>query len=118
MRFYLTGLARPKQVAQHLSAMFPGNKLTTSQEWAAKLYGYRDWHEMAEITKSAENLPSKLDEYLSADEQAARRLEQEEKIYQVLKLTKEDGVRVALIRRILTSKIPVKIPAKKPARGK
>ena len=25
MRFYLTGLARPKKVAQHLSAMFPKN---------------------------------------------------------------------------------------------
>ena len=73
---------------------------------------------MAEITKRAEYPPSKLDEYLSVEEQAARRLEQEEKIYQVLKLTKEDGVRVALIRQILTSKIPVKLPAKKPAKGK
>ena len=112
MRFYLTGLTRPKQVAQHLSALFPGNKLSTCQEWAAKLYGYRDWHEMAEITKNVKNPPSKLDEYLSVEEQNARRIEQEEKIYQVLKLAKEDTARVALIRRILTSKIPVALPAK------
>jgi hypothetical protein len=112
MRFFLTGLARPKQVAQHLSAMFPATKLTTSQEWTAKLYGYRDWHEMAEITKSGKNPPSKLDEYLTAEEQTARRLEQEEKIFQVLKLAKEDSARVALVRRILTSKSAVKLPVK------
>jgi hypothetical protein len=112
MRFFLTGLARPKQVAQHLSAMFPANKLSTSQEWTAKLYGYRDWHEMAEVTKSGGNPPSKLDEYLSAEEQAVRKLEQEEKIYKITKLTEADAGRVALIRRILTSKIPVALPSK------
>ncbi len=112
MRFYLTGLARPKQVAQHLSALFPANKLSTSQEWTAKLYGYRDWHEMAEVTKSGKNPPSKLDEYLSAEEQAARRMEQEEKIYRILKLSAADAGRVALIRRILTSRTPVPLPVK------
>ena len=112
MRFYLTGLTRPKQVAQHLSALFPATKLSTCQEWTAKLYGYRDWHEMAEITKSGKNPPSKLDEYLTVEEQTTRRIEQEEKIYQVLKLSKEDTDRVTLIRRILTSKTPVKLPVK------
>lgn len=112
MRFYLTGLARPKQVAQHLSAMFPANKLSTSQEWTAKLYGYRDWHEMAEVTKNGGNPPSKLDEYLSVEEQTARKIEQEEKICKILKLSEADAGRVALIRRILTSKIPVPLPAK------
>ena len=112
MRFYLTGLARPKRVAQHLSALFPANKLSTSQEWTAMLYGYRNWHEMAEITKSGENPPSLLDEYLSEEEQAARRFEQEEKIHKVLKLSEADAGRVALIRKILTSRTPVPLPAK------
>jgi len=112
MRFYLTGLTRPKQVAQHLSALFAATKLSTCQEWAAKLYGYRDWHEMADITKNGKNPPSKLDEYLTVEEQTARRIEQEEKIYQVLKLSKEDVGRVAFIRRILTSKTPAKLPVK------
>ncbi len=112
MRFYLTGLARPKKVALHLSAMFPTNKLTTSQELAAKLYGYRDWHEMAEITKSGENPPSKLDEYLSEEEQAARSFEQNEIICKVLNLSKADANRIALIRQILTSRVAVKIPDK------
>ena len=112
MRFYLTGLARPKKVAQHLCAMFPANKLSTSQELAAKLYGYRDWHEMAEITKNGGNTPSKLDEYLSGEEQAARRIAQEEIICKVLKLSEADAKRIALIRQILTSRVAVKLPDK------
>jgi len=112
MRFYLTGLARPKKVAQHLSAMFTTNKLSTSQELTAKLYGYRDWHEMAEITKSGENTPSKLDEYLSEEEQAVRSIEQNENICKVLNLSKADAQRIALIRQILTSRVSVKLPDK------
>jgi hypothetical protein len=112
MRFYLTGLARPKKVALHLSAMFPTNKLTTSQELAAKLYGYRDWHEMAEITKNGGNPPSKLDEYLSEDEQAVRSIEQYENICKVLNLSKTDAKRIALIRQLLTSRVSVKLPDK------
>ena len=112
MRFFLTGLARPKKVAQHLSAMFPENKLTTSQELAAKLYGYRDWHEMAEITKAGKNSPSKLDEYLSEEEQAVRSTEQNENICKVLGLTQADAKRIALIRQILTSRVAVKLPDK------
>ena len=112
MRFFLTGLARPKKVAQHLSAMFPENKLTTSQELAAKLYGYRDWHEMAEITKAGENSPSKLDEYLSEEEQTVRSTEQNENICKVLGLTQADAKRIALIRQILTSRVAVKLPDK------
>ncbi len=110
MRFYLTGLARPKKVAQHLSAMFPPNKLSTSQEWTAKLYGYRDWHEMAEITKNGKNIPSKLDEYLSEEEQAVRSIEQNENICKVLNISKDDAKRIALIRQILTSRVSVKLP--------
>ena len=113
MRFYLTGLARPKRVAQHLCALFPANKLSTSQELAAKLYGYRNWHEMAEVTRNGGNPPSKLDEYLSEEEQTARRLDQEATIHKVLNLSEADAARVALIRRILTSRTSVPIPAKK-----
>ncbi len=118
MRFYLTGLARPKRVAQHLSALFPNNKLSTCQEWAAKLYGYRDWHEMAEITKSGGNTPSQLDEYLSAEEQAARSIEQDENICMVLNLSKEKIGLIAFIRKILTSRTSVPIPDKKKAKTK
>ncbi len=110
MRFYLTGLARPKKVAQHLNAMFSKNNLSASQEQTAKLYGYRDWHEMAEITKNGGNAPSKLDEYLSEEEQAARIIEQNEMICKVLNLSKTDVNRLALIRQILTSRVSVKIP--------
>ena len=110
MRFYLTGLARPKKVAQHLSAMFPKNKLSASQELTAKLYGYRDWHEMAEITKTGGNTPSKLDEYLSEEEQSVRSIEQNECICKVLGLTQADAKRIALIRQILTSRVAVKRP--------
>ena len=110
MRFYLTGLARPKKVAQHLSVMFPPNKLSTSQECTAKLYGYRDWHEMAEVTKTGKNTPSKLDEYLSEEEQAVRSIEQNECICKVLGLTQADAKRIALIRQILTSRVAVKRP--------
>ncbi len=118
MRFYLTGLARPKRVAQHLSALFPNNKLSTCQEWAAKLYGYRDWHEMAEITKNGGNTPSQLDEYLSAEEQAARSIEQDVTICTVLNLSKEKIGLIAFIRKILTSRTPVPIPAKTKTKAK
>ncbi len=112
MRFYLTGLARPKKVAQHLSALFPANKLSTSQELTAKLYGYRDWHEMAEITKNGGTPPSKLDEYLSVEEQTARRIDQDENIHRILNLSEANASLVALIRQILTSRTPVQLPAK------
>lgn len=112
MRFYLTGLARPKKVAQHLTALFPKQLLSTTQGWAAKLYGYRDWHEMAEITKDGKNPPSKLDEYISAEELAERRIDQNEMIYKLTNLSAEDVGRVAFIRLILTSKTPVKMPLK------
>ncbi|MBZ0106581.1 MAG: hypothetical protein K8H84_13265 [Sulfuricella denitrificans] len=112
MRFYLTGLARPKKVAQHLSALFPTNKLSSSQEWTAKLYGYRDWHEMAEITKNGGHPPSKLDEYLSEEEQTARRIDQDKIIHKVLNLSEANAELVALIRRILTSRTPVPLPDK------
>lgn len=112
MRFYLTGLARPKRVAQHLCALFPANNLSASQELAARLYGYRNWHEMAEITKAGGNPPSKLDEYLSGEEQTARRLDQEATIHKLLNLSESDAARVALIRQILTSRTTVPIPTK------
>ncbi len=112
MRFFLTGLARPKKVAQHLIAMFPTKNLSTCQEWAAKLYGYRDWHEMAEITKNGGNTPSKLDEYLAEEELSVRSIEQSENICKVLSLSKTDVNRIALIRQILTSRVAVKLPDK------
>jgi hypothetical protein len=112
MRFYLTGLSRPKKVAQHLSAMFPTNKLSTSQELTAKLYGYRNWHEMAEITKNGGNTPSQLDEYLSEEEQAARSIEQSKSICKVLNLSQTDDKRIALIRQMLTSRVSVALPNK------
>jgi len=112
MRFFLTGLSRPKKVALHLSAMFPTNKLSTSQELAAKLYGYRDWHEMAEITKNGGNTPSQLDEYLSEEEQAVRSIEQSKNICKVLNLSQTDEKRIALIRQILTSRVAVALPNK------
>lgn len=47
MRLQFRTLTRPKRLAQQLQILFPALKHMQAQEWAARVLGYRDWHELA-----------------------------------------------------------------------
>lgn len=46
MRTYFRNTKRAKLVAESLTVVFPGLKHTEALEWAAKIFGYRNWHEL------------------------------------------------------------------------
>ncbi|WP_176000162.1 hypothetical protein [Burkholderia vietnamiensis] len=46
MRTYFRNTKRPKLVAESLTAVFPNLQYATALEWAAKIFGYRNWHEL------------------------------------------------------------------------
>lgn len=46
MRSYFRNTKRPKLVAESLTVVFPMLKHTVALEWAAKIFGYRNWHEL------------------------------------------------------------------------
>jgi hypothetical protein len=52
MRLFYRSMTRPKNVAQRLHTVFPALSLSTSQKWAARLVGYRDWHELHQFTSN------------------------------------------------------------------
>lgn len=57
MRIYFNSLSRPKRVARTLQDIFPLEKLSQCQAWAARCYGYRDWHELAQVTAAGLHPP-------------------------------------------------------------
>lgn len=46
MRTYFRNTKRPKLVAESLTAAFPNLQYATALEWVAKIFGYRNWHEL------------------------------------------------------------------------
>lgn len=112
MRFYFSNMARPKRVAQLLKIIFPMQKLAGAQEWAARLYGYRDWHELVEITKAGKHTPNKFDEELPQDERLARQVEQGELIQEMMNVSWVDSSMVVGCRLRLTSKSEAGFPRK------
>ncbi|ENZ77981.1 MULTISPECIES: nuclear hormone receptor family protein [Ralstonia] len=48
MRTYFRNTKRPKLVAESLTVVFPVLKHTEALEWAGKIFGYRDWHDLNE----------------------------------------------------------------------
>lgn len=46
MRTYFPNTKRAKLVAESLTAAFPNLQYATALEWAAKIFGYRNWHEL------------------------------------------------------------------------
>lgn len=47
MRLHFRTLTRPKHLAKRLTVVFPALTLMQAQEWAARLLGYRNWHELS-----------------------------------------------------------------------
>ncbi len=50
MRFRFTSLSRPLALAQRFQPVFPGLGHMRSMNWAASVYGYRDWHDLVANT--------------------------------------------------------------------
>jgi hypothetical protein len=46
MRVYFRSTALPMRFAQAIRTVFPALNLLTAQEWAAQMFGYRNWHEL------------------------------------------------------------------------
>ncbi|MCC5611034.1 hypothetical protein LC612_30860 [Nostoc sp. CHAB 5834] len=47
MRLQFRSLTRPKHLAERIETVFPALTHMQAQEWAAKILGYRNWHELA-----------------------------------------------------------------------
>lgn len=72
MRIYFKSMARPKRVARTMQDIFPLEKLSQCQAWTAQIYGYRDWHELEQITRAGDCDPSPDDEDLGEEENYSR----------------------------------------------
>ncbi len=58
MRTYFKSVAVPKRFAKAIVQLFPALKLSTAQEWAAQILGYRNWHELDLFTKNYSGKPT------------------------------------------------------------
>jgi hypothetical protein len=58
MRVYFRSLTRPKHVAERLHQLLPALSHKNALEWTAQVFGYRDWYDLQQVTKS-EPEPSK-----------------------------------------------------------
>jgi hypothetical protein len=52
MRTLFTSLTRPKHLAARLQQLIPALQLGQCKHWTAYVLGYRDWHELADVTKT------------------------------------------------------------------
>lgn len=111
MRIYFKSMARPKRVARTMRDIFPLEKLSQCQAWTAKIYGYRDWHDLEQITGAGEHDPSPDDEDLGEKENYSRNAELSHVIADVLGIGLPDDFFVSP-RLNLTSRGPVK-PARR-----
>lgn len=71
MRTYFKTTELPKRLAKAIVHVFPALSLSTGQEWAAKVCGYRNWHELDMFSRnySGELTPDPfLAEYIANDE--------------------------------------------------
>lgn len=58
MRTNFKNLELPKKLAKSIVHVFPALKLSTGQEWAARLCGYRNWHELDLRTRNFTGEPT------------------------------------------------------------
>lgn len=58
MRTFFHSTTRPKHVAERLHHLLPALTRAQCLAWTAKVFGYRDWHDLAEVTKQALHPPS------------------------------------------------------------
>lgn len=52
MRTLFWSLTRPKHLAARLHQLLPALTLSHCHDWTAQVCGYRNWHELAEVTKN------------------------------------------------------------------
>lgn len=60
MRTHFDSLDRPKRIARVLAEFFPALKLMQAQEWVAQICGYRNWHDLREVTSLQSHAASLL----------------------------------------------------------
>lgn len=114
MRIYFNSMARPKRVARTMQDIFPLEKLSQCQAWTAKIYGYRDWHELEQTTRTGDHEPSPDDEDLGEEENFTRGTKLAHVVTKVLGIELLDNFFVAP-RLNLTSRKPV-APARRAAK--
>ncbi|WP_454914419.1 hypothetical protein [Variovorax gossypii] len=87
-------------VGKSLRAHFPEAPLSALQEWAARLLGYRDLHEMASAETNGTLRPLISDEALTPDQLAKR------KVQQARSLAKDAGVSLEQAHQVLEDVAP------------
>lgn len=112
MRFYFSDTTRPKQVAQLIKVIFPMHKLSGTQELVAKLYGYRDWHELVSITKEGKHAQSQFDDDLPEGKRLMRSIQQDELVMELMGVDLLTSSMVVNLRLGLTTKTPAPFPNK------
>jgi len=95
MRIYFQSLTRPKQLAHRVHewyarAAMPEYRLHLHecQQIAAALLGYRNWHELKEVSARGDHAPSPSDEEVTAKEFEARISFQMEVMHRLTPLTR------------------------------
>lgn len=71
MRTTFKSIELPKKLAKAIAHVFPALKLSTCQEWAARLCGYRNWHELDMRTRNFTGEPTPdpfFAEYMALDQ--------------------------------------------------
>lgn len=71
MRTEFKNIELPKKLAKAIVHVFPALKLSTGQEWAARICGYRNWHELDFRTRNFAGEPTTdpfFSEYVALDQ--------------------------------------------------
>lgn len=58
MRTEFKNIELPKKLAKSIGHVFPALKLSTAQEWSARICGYRNWHELDMRTRNFTGKPT------------------------------------------------------------
>lgn len=58
MRTEFKNIELPKKLAKAIGHVFPALKLSTAQEWSARICGYRNWHELDMRTRNFTGEPT------------------------------------------------------------
>lgn len=95
MKAWSTSRNHGLRLGKSLREQFPGIALTTCQEWAAQILGYRDLHELSATDKrGSAGGEGQYDEDISQDEVERRRAFQAEKLSGLARIPMLDAQRV------------------------
>lgn len=103
MRTNFKSIELPKKLAKSIVHVFPALKLSTGQEWAARLCGYRNWHELDLRTRNFTGEPTPdpfFADYVALDQEFGADRDSPSVVAKTVRFDYQTAVLAALTRRL------------------